>query len=103
MLSVLKFHCTSIRTSYRVVRVLYLLLSCFHALGGVIDSRSKVMLKVKRSVESSFNPTTFSVAPSFLATVQLPSLHVSPWERKGMRIVHMGMEYQLNIGWTLWP
>ena len=34
MLSVLKFHCTSIRTSYRVVRVLYLLLSCFHALGG---------------------------------------------------------------------
>ena len=77
--------------------------SCTGVGGGVIDSRSKVMLKVKRSVESSFNPTTFSVAPSFLATVQLPSLHVSPWERKGMRIVHMGMEYQLNIGWTLWP
>ena len=74
---------------------------------GGIDSRSKVMLKVKRSVESSFNPTTFSVALSFLATVQLwlPSLHgnVSPWERKGMCIIHMGMEYQLNIGWTLWP
>ena len=65
--------------------------------GGVIDSRSKVMLKVKRSVELSFNPTTFSVVPSFLATVQfwLPSPHgdVRSWERKGMRIMHMGMEY----------
>ena len=45
------------------------------------DSRSKVMLKVKSSLGlSSFTPTTFSVVPPFLATVQfwvpwVPSPH----------------------------